>query len=98
MIALDQNHEQESRSNQRRRGAVGLAENLVALRCWMVAGPEVARVVKEKTYTEISIKNKNIHHEQVPCVQTTFAKDVQSLTREIENLGNPFTEDLPDHP
>ena len=32
------------------------------------------------------------HHEQVPHVQMTFAKDVKSLVVTFEELGNPFFE------
>ena len=36
------------------------------------------------------------HHEQVPSVQKAFAKDVKSLIRVIEQMGNPFCEDSAD--
>jgi hypothetical protein len=97
MIALDQNHEQENEAIKGDGGAVGLTENPTALRRWMVAGPEVARVVKEFETTFTVLKpNSYLHHEQVPGVQKAFANDVHNLTKELNDLGNPFTEDSTD--
>ena len=42
-IPLDQAHEQ----NKSDGGAIGITDNATALRRWMVAGPEVARVIVE---------------------------------------------------
>ena len=44
-MALDQAHEQNNATVKGDGGAVGLTENPSALRRWMVAGPEVARVI-----------------------------------------------------
>ena len=46
-IALDQAHEQVNALVKGEGGAVGLTENPSALRRWMVAGPEIARMVQE---------------------------------------------------
>lgn len=93
MIALDQNHEQENEIIKGDGGAVGLTENEAALRRWMVAGPEVARVVKE---FEVSFEAKKTtsteHHEQTLSIQKSFSKDVTSLVNVIEEYGNPFLE------
>ena len=97
MIALDHNHEQENEAIKGDGGAVGLTENPAALRRWMVAGPEIARVVKEFESTYVEQKPNDVHHhEQVPAVQKAFAKDVQALLEVIEEMGNPFTEDSAD--
>ena len=76
-------------------GAVGLTESPVALRRWMVAGPEIARAVKEfeRTYA-VGRHGDTRHHEQVHSVQK--AKDVKSLIGVIEEMGNPFCEDSAD--
>ena len=47
MMALDQNHEQLNQIIKAEGGEVGLMENPAALTRWMIAGPEVARVVTE---------------------------------------------------
>ncbi len=93
-IALDQNHEQENEVIKGEGGAVGLTENPAALRRWMIAGPEIARIVKEFEATFLVQESSDVrHHEQVPSVQRNFAKDVESLVNIIEDLGNPFLED-----
>lgn len=66
MIALDHNHEQENEVIKGDGGAVGLTESPTALRRWMVAGPEIARVVKEFESSFDVRKPINVqHHEQV---------------------------------
>ena len=63
----------------------------------MVAGPEIARAVREfgSTY-EARKPNDNRHHEQVPSVQKAFAEDVKNLVNVIEEMGNPFCEESDD--
>lgn len=46
-IPIDQAHEQNNACVKGDGGAVGLTDNPGALRRWMVAGPEVARVIGE---------------------------------------------------
>ncbi|KAJ8392755.1 hypothetical protein AAFF_G00072390 [Aldrovandia affinis] len=46
-IPIDQAHEQNNACIKGDGGAVGLTDNPSALRRWMVAGPEVARVIEE---------------------------------------------------
>ena len=54
-IAIDQAHEQNNASVKGDGGAVGLTENLAALRCWMVSGPEMAHLIEE---FDISVKKR----------------------------------------
>ena len=94
LIALDHNHEQENDIIKGDGGAVGLTEKLTALKCWMVAGPEIAGVLKEFESTfEVTKPCDKRHHEQMPSVQKAFFKDVQALNSVLEEMGNPFTED-----
>ena len=46
-MALDQSHEQLNKWIKGEGGAVGLTEDPAALRRWMLAGPEVSRVIAE---------------------------------------------------
>ena len=46
-MALDQCHEQNNAMVKGSGGAIGLTGNPGALRHWMVAGPEIARITKE---------------------------------------------------
>ena len=69
MIALDHNHEQENAKIKGEGGAVGLTEDPAALRQWLIAGPEIARVVNEFEITFLSHKADDVrHHEQVPSI------------------------------
>lgn len=92
-ISLDHNHEQEI---ERRSRTNGKSPSL-SIRRWMVAGPEIARAVREfdSTY-EARKPNDNRHHEQVRSVQKAFAEDVKNLVNVIEEMGNPFCEESDD--
>ena len=69
-----------------------------ALRRWTAAGPEITRMVKEfedsSLRKQVTKDTENRHHE--PAVQEAFLNDVRSLTKVIEELGNPFREESQD--
>ena len=46
-LAINQAHEQNNACVKGDGGAVGLTENPVALKCWMLCCPEMARFVNE---------------------------------------------------
>ena len=97
MIALDHNHEQENAKIKGEGGAVGLTEDPAVLRCWLIAGPEIARVVNEFETTFLSHKADDVrHHEQVPSIQAAFAKDVRNMLSVMDELGSPFLDDSKD--
>ena len=59
----------------------------------MIAGPDLSRLVTEFEETVCDGNAPGAkHHEQVPHVQATYAKDVRSLVTTFEELGNPFLE------
>ena len=97
-IAIDQAHEQNNAHIKGEGGAVGLTDNPSALRCWMVAGPEVARVIEEfhDQQHHCGGERDTCHYDQTPSVQAAFAKDVCSLVSVIDDLGNPFEEESTD--
>ena len=96
-IALDQAHEQANALVKGDGGAVGLTENPGALRRWMVAGPELARMIQEfEESTPRPVKEDRRHHDQVSSIQVSFQKDVLSLVSTFEEMGNPFEEDSKD--
>ena len=97
-IPIDQAHEQNNGYIKGDGGAVGLTDNPNALRCWMIAGPEVARIIEEfhDDHHHFGSKLNTNHHDQTPSVQTSFAKDVCSLVSVMEDLGNPFEEESTD--
>ncbi len=93
-MALDQCHEQNNATVKESGGAIGLLTNPSALRRWMVAGPEIARIVSE--FEEKPEAIQHLHHEQHQRVQETFLKEVKSLVAVFENMGNPFLENSKD--
>ena len=75
MIALDHNHEQENAKIKGEGGAVDLTEDPASLRRWLIAGPEIARVVNEFETTFLSHKADDVcHHEQVPRYRLLLQK------------------------
>jgi len=94
-ITIDQAHEQNNACIKGDGGAIGLTENPSALRRWMIAGPEVARVIQEFENVELHWEKRVdlCHRDQTSSVQKSFAKDVRSLVSVIEELGNPFDEE-----
>ena len=64
-LALDQAHEQANATIKADGGAIGLTKDPPALRKWMVAGPEVSRLVSlyevEAQTSELS--EHTVHHE-----------------------------------
>ena len=79
-------------------GAVGLTENPSALHQWMIAGPEVARIIGkfENSCVQGSRKVETHRHDQIASVQTSFGRDVHSLLAVMEVFGNPFQEESQD--
>ena len=93
-VAIDQAHEQNNASIKGDGGAIGLTEDPAALRRWMVAGPEIRKLVTDYETASGSkdVKSDTRHHEQSPAAQKTFLEKVQRLTMVLEEMGNPFTE------
>ena len=73
-MAIDQAHEQENEKVKGEGGAVGITEDPAALLRWMVAGPEVARVVYGFMAHQEGILNgkEHLHHDQSPSIQRAF--------------------------
>ena len=93
-IALDYAHEQVNAGVKSEGGTVGLTENPAALKRWMVAGPEITRMIQEFE-GDSSTTDEYDHHEQKRGVQTAFVKDVVSMISSFEEPGNPFKEKGP---
>ena len=63
-IAIDHAHEQNNKCVKGDGGAIGLTENSSELLRWMIAGPEIARIIAE---FEIS---KDIRSSKTKCTDT----------------------------
>ena len=96
-MALDQCHEQNNAKVKGSGGAIGLTGNPGALRRWMIAGPEIARITSE--FEQQTVKQQHgasgtgqHHHDHKPGVQAAFLKEVKSLVNVLGEMGNPFLE------
>ena len=74
--------------------AVGLKGNPSALRRWIVAGPEISRMIQE--FECHSIHSLTSHHDPSHNSKVTLKKDVEALVDAFCDLGNPFLEDSDD--
>ena len=98
-MAIDQAHKQNNAAVKSDGGAVGLTQNPEALRRWMVAGPELVRLTTE---FETSLENFHKkptgtqHHDQTKSTQVIFAEHVKNLVQVMEEMGNPFLEEIKD--
>ena len=92
-MSVDQCHEQMNKDIKGDGGAVGLTENQQALERWLLAGPEISRLVIEfENSFQIIKPNSNKHHEQNLSTQKCFAKDVKAFVSTGEEKGNMYAE------
>ncbi|KAE8739304.1 hypothetical protein FOCC_FOCC015194 [Frankliniella occidentalis] len=94
-MSPDQVHEQNNKLVKGQGGAIGLTEDRQSLMRWMLAGPEVQKLVNEFSPTKINAATEGLEtrHDQYSAIQSkTFAdywlKDFKpNLLREAANLG-----------
>ena len=96
-MPIDQAHEQNNALVKGSGGAVGLTENPLSFRKWMLAGPEQARLLTEFEAQYLpEVSEKYSHHEEGLSAQRTFKRQVLALVETIEDMGNPFLDDTPE--
>lgn len=98
-IPVDQAHEQQNAYVKGSGGCIGLTENPVAFRRWMLAGPELARLLnqfEEQCFPNHDPENPKYfqNHEQGFATQKAFQKQVNSLFNAFQRMGNPFLDDF----
>ena len=79
---------------ERLGGCIGLTENPVAFRRWMLSGPELSRLRKQfesEYFSDNDPDNSQnfLNHEQGLSTQKTFQRQVTSLCSIIKKMGNP---------
>jgi len=93
-ISIDQAHEQLNAIVKGDGGVVGLTENDAALQRWILAGPEVARLLAEfRSSFSSGVVGEDCHHEQQASIQKSFVRDVTNLVKTMEDFGNPFEDE-----
>jgi hypothetical protein len=93
-LAVDQAHEQHNAIVKGDGGAIGLTQDPTALRRWMLAGPEICRLLEE--FTNANKSSQELHHEQYPAFQKTFLRQVHAVQASFQEFGNPFQEQTTD--
>ena len=75
-------------------GIIGLTKSPVALQCWLICGPELARCIfqSEIEYGKIS-STDFLHHQEGIISQKKLKQQVNCLVDVISGLGNPFEDD-----
>ena len=93
-IAIDQAHEQNKSVVKVDGDAIDVTEDPSALRRWVVAGPEVSKLVEEfSSVCGISPNKKSKHHEEAHATQTDFLQKVKRPQAILAEMGNPFEEE-----
>jgi hypothetical protein len=97
-IGLDHNHEQINAKIKGVGGAIGLTENNASLAKWLIAGPEVSRMVEEFEETSRIPESSKVreHHDSNASAQRNFKSDVKGMYDALAELGNPFIDDSAD--
>lgn len=101
-MSIDQAHEQQNRIIKGSGGVIGLIDNQTALRRWMLAGPELARMVEEFESEYVGDVEEDIsddasyHHEETFSAQQYLFKHVRSMVHVIKEMGNPFHDQFED--
>ena len=96
-MPIDQAHEQNNALVKGSDGAIGLMQNPVAFRKWLLARPEQGWLIEEfeKQFLE-SKDDDNFHHDEGNSTQTSFKSQVLSLVEAFEDMGNPFLDESED--
>ena len=81
-------------------GCIGLTENPIAFKRWMLSGPELARLQNQfetEYLPAIDLDDPKYfqNHQSGYAAQKSFHKQVNSLYSTISNMGNPFLDDSP---
>ncbi len=77
-------------------GCIGLTENPVAFRRWMLTGPELVRLKQQLRMDNGDSEHfQNFqHHEEGFAAQKKFHVQVSNLYKTIQRMGNPFLDDF----
>ena len=97
-IGLDRSHEQLNAKIKGVGGAIGLTENDTSLAKWLVAGPEVSRMVEEFEETNRLPESSKVreYHDSNASAQRHFTSDLKAMYDALAELGNPFIDDSVD--
>ena len=91
-IAKDQAHEQNNKLVKIEGGVVDILDSNIALMKWMVAGPEMIRILRDFEEAN-NVRSEEVnHHEDTDTFERQFRKDLLSFRNTFEEMGSPFEE------
>ena len=90
LIAKDQSHEQMNKVLQENGGASDLYDDTDAISLYMLAGPDCVRMIEEFERVNRLPLESTGHHEVAHSLQCQFLNYVQSFTKVVNGMGNPF--------
>ena len=90
LIAKYQPHEQMNKVLQGNGGASDLYDDTDAIALYMLAGPDCVRMIEELERVNKLPLESTGHHEETHSLQCKFLNDVQSFTKVVNGMGNPF--------
>ena len=89
-MSIDQAHEQMNPVIKGDGGVVGITESETALTRWIIASPEIVRLLSEFEGHVEGVSDE--HHEQKPGHQKRFQQHILSLMQVFQDVGNPFSD------
>ena len=93
-IPIDHAHEQANKRVKGVGGMIGLTENPEMLERWIVAGPEICRVIEQFSGANVNDDIEELpHHEEGYTSQQRFHRHAKDLSEVFMSKGNPFEED-----
>ena len=89
-MSIDQAHEQMNAVIKGDGGVVGITESETALTRWIIASPEIVRLLSEFEGHVEGVSDE--HHEQKPGHQKRFQQHILSLMQVFQDVGNQFSD------
>ena len=95
-IAIDHAHEENNTYVRGDGGALGLTENPGALRRWMLAGPEITRLIEDQLTTEDTNETRPHFVEQMTALVSCLKETGSPFLEESSNILYLYTKDIAD--
>ena len=95
-ISDDHAHEQNNKIVKGTRGAFGIFDSPTALAKWMIAGPEITRMLenlKNSFNNEVKGNDETKLHKNTASFKKMIRKDFEVLKKEFSRVGTPFEDD-----
>ena len=92
-ISEDQAHEQNNKLVKIDGGAIGILDNHISMMKWMVASPEISRLLHLFEVEGDKKQEDALHHEDTDAHEKRFRTHVLSFKNTFDEAGSPFEEE-----